>query len=77
MATATARAAVCFSLSAGQAHNAPEGEALLGKMNKRDEQKHLLMDSAYESALIRKAVTEKVLLPIMPPKPNRKKSMAI
>ena len=43
-----ARTATAFSLSPGQAHDAPEGRALLEQFGPRNRPLHLLMDRAYE-----------------------------
>lgn len=51
MVTASDRAAIGFSLSGGQAHDAPEDIALLKKIRREEEQKYLLMDRAYEEKM--------------------------
>ena len=48
MVTATDRSAVNFVLSGGEAHDSPEGLALLDKIIRVPEQKYILMDKAYE-----------------------------
>ena len=45
---ADARTAITFSLSPGQAHDAPEGRKLLRTLGKAPWPLHLLMDRAYE-----------------------------
>lgn len=72
MITASDRAVVDFSLSGGQAHDAPEGIALLQKSQRLEEQKYLLMDRAYEGENVREAAMGKGFVPVVPPKKNRK-----
>ena len=48
MVAADARTAVTFSLSPGQAGDAPEGRALLSRLGAPDRPLHLIMDRAYE-----------------------------
>ena len=72
MVTASDRAAVAFSLSAGNVHDAPEGRKLLDKIMRFDEHKFLLMDRAYEGDDTRAKVMEKGYVPVVPPKRNRK-----
>ena len=72
MVTASDRAAVGFSLSGGQAHDAPEGIALLKKIQRKKEQKYLLMDRAYEGENVRAAAWEQGFEPVVPPKKNRR-----
>ena len=72
MVTASDRAVVGFSLSAGQAHDAPEGIALLSEINRAEEQKYILMDRAYEGENVREAAVAKGFVPVVPPKRNRK-----
>ena len=71
MVTASDRSAVAFSLSPGNAHDGPEGRALLNMLERRPEQKYLLMDRAYEGDDTRAKVVEKGFSPIVPPKSNR------
>ncbi|ANU52861.1 hypothetical protein ADH66_12590 [Acutalibacter muris] len=72
MVTASDRAVVGFSLSGGQAHDAPEGIALLSEISRAEEQKYLLMDRAYEGENVRVAAVEMGFVPVVPPKRNRK-----
>ena len=72
MVTASDRAVVGFSLSGGQAHDAPEGIVLLEEMQRAQEQKYLLMDRAYEGENVRDTAVKKGLVPVVPPKKNRK-----
>ena len=72
MITASDRSAEGFSLSGGQAHDAPEGIALLKKVRRKKEQKYLLMDRAYEGENVRAAAREQGFEPVVPPKKNRR-----
>ena len=72
MVTATGRSAVSFSLSGGEAHDSPEGIALLDRITKIPEQKYILMDRAYEGENMRRKALEKGYSPVVPPKSNRK-----
>jgi transposase len=73
MVTASDRAAVIFSLSGGNAHDAPEGEILLENMERLDGQVYMLMDRAYEGKGMRVKVAGKGFIPVVPPRKNRKK----
>ena len=48
MVAADARTAITFSLSPGQAHDAPEGRKLLTRLGPQCGNPSLLMDRAYE-----------------------------
>jgi transposase len=72
MVTATDRSAVSFVLSGGEAHDSPEGIALLDKIIRVPEQKYILMDRAYEGENMRSKAMEKGYFPVVPPKANRK-----
>lgn len=72
MVTASDRAVVGFSLSGGQAHDAPEGIALLEEIQRAQEQKYLWMDRAYEGENVREAAVKMGFAPVVPPKKNRK-----
>jgi len=72
MVTASDHSVVAFSLSGGQAHDAPEGEALLDSIERLVEQIYMLMDRAYEGDSMRAKVIEKGFIPVVPPKKNRK-----
>lgn len=72
MVAADARTAVTFSLSPGQAGDAPEGRKLLGTLeNKGWEGTHVIMDKAYEGNETRQLVLALEMLPVVPPKSNR------
>jgi len=46
-----------FSLSGGQAHDAPEGERLLDEIERLTEQFYIIMDRAYEGDGMRAKVS--------------------
>jgi transposase len=69
---ASDRSAIVFSLSSGNAHDAPQGEQLLEQIKRLSEHTYLLMDKAYEGDSTRAKVTEKGFIPVVPPKANRK-----
>ena len=71
MVAADARTAVTFSLSPGQAHDAPEGRALLSRLGPSDRPLHLLMDRAYEGNETRQLALDLGFIPVVPPKENR------
>jgi transposase len=68
---ADARTALGFALSPGQAHDAPQGRALLDKLEPLLPGQPLLMDRAYEDRQTRQRVLELGLIPVVPPKSNR------
>ena len=71
MASASAKAALNFTLSPGNNHDAPEGRKLLEIIF--SEHKHyLLMDKAYEDEATRKLAKQQGFVPVVPPKSNRK-----
>ena len=72
MVTASDRSVVALSLSGGECHDSPEGEKLVGSIERLPEQVYLLMDRAYEGDSMRKAARDKGFEPIVPPKKNRK-----
>lgn len=67
MVAADARTAITFSLSPGQAHDAPEGRALLRKLGSPDRPLHLLMDRAYEGNETRQLALDLGFIPVVPP----------
>jgi len=72
MVAADARTAVVFSLSPGQAGDAPEGRKLLKSLeNKGYEGTHVIMDKAYEGDETRQLVFDLGMTPVVPPKENR------
>jgi len=76
MVTASDRAAVAFSLSGGNRHDAPEGELLIGSLERQPEQHFILMDRAYESDRMREKVAGMGFVPVVPPKRKRRESWA-
>jgi transposase len=72
MVAADARTAVSFSLSPGQAGDAPEGRELLRTLgNSGWEGTHVIMDKAYAGDETRQLVLALEMLPVVPPKSNR------
>ena len=71
MVAADARTAVTFSLSPGQAHDAPEGRALLSRLGPPNRSLHLIMDRAYEGNETRQLALDLGFIPVVPPKENR------
>ena len=64
--------AVAFSLSPGQAGDAPEGRKLLKSLNNCGwEGTHVIMDKAYEGDETRQLVFDLGMTPVVPPKSNR------
>ncbi len=71
MVAANARTAIAFTLSAGNAHDAPEGRKLLQCLQTQ-ELTYLLMDRAYADDQTRAVALERGFLPVVPPRSNRK-----
>ncbi|WP_155248086.1 IS5 family transposase [Variovorax paradoxus] len=71
MVAADARTAVTFSLSPGQAHDAPAGRALLSSLGAPDRPVHLLMDRAYEGNETRQLALDLGFIPVVPPLKTR------
>jgi len=72
MVAADARTAVTFSLSPGNAGDAPEGRKLLKSLeNQGWEGTHVIMDKAYEGNKTQQLVLALEMLPVVPPKSNR------
>ncbi|MDM0116811.1 IS5 family transposase [Variovorax sp. J22R133] len=71
MVAADARTAITFSLSPGQAHDAPEGRALLRRLGGPDRPIHLLMDRAYEGNETRQLALDLGFIPVVPPLKTR------
>ena len=71
MVAADARTAVVFALSPGNAHDAPEGRALLEDLGPMPEGLPMLMDKAYERNETRQLVLDLGMIPVVPPKSNR------
>ena len=72
MVAADAQTAVTFSLSPGQAGDAPEGRKLLKTLqNKGWDGTKVIMDKAYEGDETRQLVFDLGMQPVVPPKKNR------
>jgi transposase len=71
MVAANARTAITFSLSAGQAHDAPEGRKLLEALGPPSRRLHLIMDRAYEGDETRQLALALGFVPVVPPKTTR------
>ena len=71
LVAADARTAITFALSPGNAHDAPEGRALLTKLDPVPEGLPMLMDRAYEGDETRQLVLSLGMIPVVPPKSNR------
>jgi transposase len=68
---ADARTVLAFSLSPGQAHDAPEGRKLLTRLGPGIRPTCLLMDRAYEGDETRQLALDLGFIPVVPPKRNR------
>ena len=72
MVAADAQTAVTFSLSPGQAGDAPEGRKLLRTLqNKGWDGTKVIMDKAYEGDETRQLIFDLGMEPVVPPKKNR------
>src|SRR6476619_6094265 len=71
MVAADARTAITFSLSPGQAHDAPEGRALLSRLGAPNRPLHLIMDRAYEGNETRQLALDLGFIPVVPPMSTR------
>jgi len=71
MVAANARTAIAFSLSPGQAHDAPEGRELLRWLDQQDRPIALLMDRAYEGNETRQLALDLGFIPVVPPMKTR------
>ena len=71
MVAADARPAITFSLSPGQAHDAPEGRALLRRLGGPNRPLYLLMDCAYEGNETRQLALDLGFIPVVPPPKTR------
>ena len=71
MVAADARTAITFSLSPGQAHDAPQGRKLLNPLGQQDDNPSLIMDRAYEGDETRQLALALGYTPVVPPKRNR------
>ena len=71
MVAADARTAVAFTLSPGNAHDAPEGRKLLNQLNKPTNSPAMVMDRAYEDNATRPLALALGFVPVVRPKSNR------
>ena len=71
MVAADARTAMTFSLSPGQAHDAPEGRRLLNRLGPRQDNLSVVMDRAYEGNETRQLALELGFTPVVPPVSTR------
>ncbi len=71
MVAADARTAITFSLSPGQAHDAPEGRKLLHHLGPQHGNPSLLMDRAYEGNETRQLALALGFTPVVPPLKSR------
>ena len=71
MVASDARTAITFSLSPGQAHDAPEGRKLLNRLGPQGQNPYLLMDRAYEGNATRQLALELGFTPVVPPLSTR------
>lgn len=67
MVAADARTAISFALSPGQAHDAPQGRALLNRLGAPVWPVHLVMDRAYEGDETRQLALDLGFIPVVPP----------
>ena len=72
MVAADARTAITFSLSPGQAHDAPEGRKLLQRLGAQPHQPCLIMDRAYEGNETRQLALDLGFAPVVPPLKTRR-----
>ena len=61
-----------FSLSAGQAHDAPEGRKLLRRLGRQRASPALVMDRAYEGDETRQLALDLGFTPVVPPLKTRR-----
>jgi transposase len=71
LVAADARTAITFALSPGNAHDAPQGRALLQELGPMPDALPLLRDKAYEDNETRQLVFDLGMIPIVPPKSYR------
>ena len=73
MVAASAECALIFSLSPGNAGDAPQGRSLLERLGPAPKRCSLLMDRAYEGNETRRVSRSLGYEPVVPPNPNRLK----
>jgi transposase len=64
---------VILALSGGNEHDAPEGRKLIERLGRMEKSIPMAMDKAYEGDETREMVVKLNLIPVVPPKGNRKK----
>ena len=62
---------MAFTLSPGNAHDAPEGRKLLNTLERPANNPAMIMDRAYEDNATRQLVLALGFVPVVPPKRNR------
>lgn len=67
LVAANDRTAIAFSLSPGQARDAPAGRDLLRKLGEQERPVHLLMDRAYEGNETRQLALDLGFISVVPP----------
>ena len=72
MVSAEDRNVVTWSLTGGQAGDAPEGRRLIEGLGPHHGQVALLMDSAYQDNATRELAVSLGLVPVVPPNPQRR-----
>ena len=72
MVAADERTPVIFSLSAGQAHDAPEGRKLLERLGPQCGSPSMVMDRAYEGDATRQLASGLGYSVVVPPRKSRK-----
>ena len=71
MVASDATTVIAFTLSPGNAHDAPEGRRLLRTLDKPGSPTSLIMDKAYEGDTMRQLTLDMGFTPVVPPKANR------
>ncbi|MFZ3139058.1 IS5 family transposase [Polaromonas sp.] len=71
LVAANDRTVVIFALSPGQAHDAPQGRALLRQLGAIEGPVHLLMDRAYEGNATRQLARDLGFIAVVPPLKTR------
>lgn len=77
MVAADARCAIAFSLTPGQAGDAPAGRELMRTLTSLPKHCRLIMDTAYEGNETRQLALDLDLIPIVPPHPRRVEPWAV
>jgi len=76
LVSSDAKTAVDFTLSGGQAHDAPQGRNLLDVIGKQKKVIPLIVDRGYEDDYTRYIAQTLNFSPVVPPKSNRKNPWA-